>query len=213
MASENEVLEQDDVRGRALMRLGIAGVVTATALGALWWLDQDRKPEPPRVDAPAPIVSAPPRAMAPPMTEPEAAQAAEDPKVETGAPVDTAVAPPPAAAVSPAPARQEAPPPPKVSSTPKAPPPPVAAPAQTRPAPPLAAQIAPTGERYVVQLGVFSDPKYAVEMVQKLKRQGVQAHTETRVHLGPFASRAEAEKAQEAMHRLGLQGMVMGATK
>lgn len=70
--------------------------------------------------------------------------------------------------------------------------------------------IAATGG-FVVQLGVFSTPARAEELVRKLRNQGIRASTETRVHVGPFLNRQEAEKAQAEMRRLGINGVVTTA--
>jgi DedD protein len=65
---------------------------------------------------------------------------------------------------------------------------------------------------FVVQLGVFSNPARAEELVRQLKEKGIRASTETRVHVGPFLNRQEADKAQTEMRRLGLSGVVTTAT-
>jgi len=64
----------------------------------------------------------------------------------------------------------------------------------------------------MVQLGVFSSPARAEELVQRLRKQGIRATTETRVHVGPFLNREEAEKAQIEMRRLGLNGVITTVT-
>jgi DedD protein len=58
---------------------------------------------------------------------------------------------------------------------------------------------------------VFSNPERARELVNKLTKQGIRAHMETRVHLGPFANREEAEKAQAEMRKLGMQALITPA--
>lgn len=60
----------------------------------------------------------------------------------------------------------------------------------------------------MLQLGVFNDPARAEELVQRLRQQGLRASTETRVHLGPYLNREEAEKARTEVRRLGLEGLV-----
>lgn len=228
MAVENSpisgVAENDDVRRKALLRLGVAGVVTAAALAGLWWLDQGggRKPEPAAPSAlPSPIVSAPMQQSAPPQTAPDVATevTTDSPEDEPAAatPGETA----PAAAPTPAPAgtasTRDTPPPPRVSNAPMrtalvAAPASIPAPAvaSRAPQPPHAATA--LGEPYLVQLGVFSEPARARELVDRLKKQGIRAHLETRVHLGPFANREEAEKAQAEIRRLGLKGVLTPAT-
>ena len=83
-------------------------------------------------------------------------------------------------------------------------------PAASRPI--LANAEPPAGRGYVVQLGVFTEPANAQELVARLRKQGIRAYTETRVHVGPFLNRAEAEKAQAELRRLGISGVV-GATR
>lgn len=64
------------------------------------------------------------------------------------------------------------------------------------------------GNNFVVQLGVFSNPENARELVEKLKKQGVRAHLEARVQLGPYLNRVEAEKAQMEMRKLGYNAVL-----
>ena len=216
MAAENGMPEQEDVRKKALLRLELAGVVTATALAGLWWLDQsdgDGKRAP--AQRPAPIVSAPaPTPVQPLGDEPLAAETAftdeTDDTLPSMAMEDGDVAYMPATP----------PPPPRVSNVPRAvgtasSPRPELAPAPaatTPPAPPPAPSPAPTpaatpaampGGGYVVQLGVFANPENARELVERLRRQGVRAHLETRVQVGPFLDRREADKARAELSRLG----------
>jgi len=216
MAVENSPIggltESDDVRRRALLRLAVAGVVTTAALTGLWWLDQGgKKPEKPVAAAlPTPIVTAPPQESAAPQPAPDESVPAgeEAPAPEQGKPLPTRTAKP--LTVSPA---AEAPPPPKVSNAPKM----LGTPSTTpRAAQPPATQAAtppaPSGERFVVQLGVFSNPERARELVNKLRTQGIRAHMETRVQLGPFANQEEAAKAQAQMRKLGMQALITPAS-
>lgn len=202
MAQESTPEEGADIRRKAMIRLGIAAAVTLLALAALWWLDQSGKPEPkPKAAAPAPIVSAPALPPPPPAEPPE-----EEPAPDAAAEPPAEAAPPP-----PPPAAPEAglPAPRKPAATagaaaPRRP----AAPAVTPPASPPP----PADAGYVVQLGVFTNPANAQELVERLKKQGIRAYTETRVHVGPFKDKAEAEKAQAELKRLGVSGLV-GTTK
>jgi cell division protein FtsN len=50
-------------------------------------------------------------------------------------------------------------------------------------------------------------------MVAKLKEAGVEAHTETRVHLGPFKSRAEADEATAKLKGLGFSPLLVPLSK
>ncbi len=219
MATEMGMPENEDVRKKALLRLGVAGIVTVTALAGLWWLDQGaekKKPAPIVAASPAPIVPAPIAETAPPQLETPDAQ----PAPEAEAPPATATG---EAGTS---VPTEAPPPPRVSNAPplphpQNPPPPAAArpapaPIQAAPAaPPPAAQTPPqnipTGKGFVVQLGVFSDPDNARELLEKLNKQGIRAHMESRVQMGPFLNRGEAERAQAEMRKLGYNALVTTA--
>ena len=198
-----ETARQESTAGalkrRAWIRLSIAGSITILALAGLWWLDRSQTPpaqEPPA--APAPIVSAPPT-PAPP------APLASEPAPEETLPEAPA-------------APSEPPPPPRVGSTAPAP----SRPESTAPArdTPLSRTAAPherpsapheqrSGERvYVLQLGVFSNPDNAKQLVERLHREGIRAYSETRVQVGPFATRAEAEQARAALQRLGLSVVI-----
>jgi DedD protein len=112
------------------------------------------------------------------------------------------------------------PPPPRVTEPPA--PPPASAPAprpetqtQTqavRPAPGATA----AREGYVVQLGAFSNPANARQLLEKLRENRFSAYTEvvstpsgerTRVRVGPYPSRDTAEQARE---RLRARKLVIG---
>ncbi len=227
MQAENGMPENEDVRKKALLRLAVAGVVTAAALGGLWWLDQSDSKKPPVAEAPpAPIVSAPPPEVAAPQTEaletePKAPLAEDSPAVGAEAGMEKAAKteglpeksppPPPKVSNNLSPPRVQPSPQPAFPSQ-MAPRPAVVTPA--RPAPPPAADPLPqaqpgvSGKGYVVQLGVFSNPDNARELVTKLNKQGIRAHMEARVQLGPFLNRQEAEKAQIEMRKLGYNALL-----
>jgi cell division septation protein DedD len=59
-----------------------------------------------------------------------------------------------------------------------------------------------------VQTGVFSSTENALALQARLKDQGIPAFVETRVVVGPFRNRAEAEAAKKRLRELGLQGLV-----
>lgn len=197
----------DGLKKRALIRLGIAGAVTAVALTGLWWLDRQGREAPVAPPAaPKPIVPAPPPEPLPPPAEAEAAPIPPaEAAPESAAP--EAVKPPAA------PETRPAPPPPRVSNDLAIP----ARPAQAIPerigTPPPAKPQAVTAlpaqpGHYVVQMGVFSNPDNAQELVRRLDALGIRAYAETRVHVGPFLSRQEADKARAEMLRLGFKGVV-----
>ncbi|MCX9156894.1 SPOR domain-containing protein [Niveibacterium sp. 24ML] len=82
----------------------------------------------------------------------------------------------------------------------------VAAPArlvvQTEPAPPGVKP--PAGRAFALQAGVFSTPKNAEDLRARLELAGIPAQLETRVVVGPFNTRQDAEKAQNKLKALGL---------
>ena len=72
--------------------------------------------------------------------------------------------------------------------------------------------------RFIVQVGAFADDTAAREARQKAERTGVKTYTQvvdtkdgkrTRVRVGPFASREEADKAAAALKKAGLAGAVL----
>lgn len=186
------------LKRRALVRLGIAGGITLLALAGLWWLDKAKTPparEPPA--APAPIVTPPPTQSPPEPLAPEPAPAPQ------AAPPEAPAAP----SVTPLPPRVEIP----AAAAPRTVPPVPAretAPAAALPAKPTPPEPRPGERVYVLQLGVFSNPDNAKQLVERLNREGIRAYSETRVQVGPFATRAEAEQARAALQRLGLSAVI-----
>ena len=73
-------------------------------------------------------------------------------------------------------------------------------------------------ERFIVQVGAFADADKAKEVRLKLERAGLKTYTQvvdakdgkrTRVRVGPYASRAEAEKAAARIKGLDLSASVL----
>ncbi|WP_295985627.1 SPOR domain-containing protein, partial [uncultured Variovorax sp.] len=88
--------------------------------------------------------------------------------------------------------------------------------AQAQPA--AAAPTADAAGRYVVQVGAFADASKAQETRQKLERAGLKTYTHvaktpdgdrTRVRVGPFSSRADADKAAARIKSLALPAAVL----
>ena len=167
---------------------------------------------------------------------PQAAEAeiAPPPQEAASPPAERAVvtpAAPPVAAVAPAPVVT----PPAPRSSPPAPPAPARAPAAAeapRPAQPapatppedesarvrailegrVAAPVSSSGS-YVVQIAAFGDPANAEALAADLKKKGFVAYTEkagnvTRVRVGPFAARGEADAAAGRLRELGQNPVV-----
>lgn len=81
----------------------------------------------------------------------------------------------------------------------------------------LVGEIKDSKDAYVIQLGAFSDPSKASQQKQNLIASGVNAYTETikigsnemtRVRIGPFATREQAEIEHDRLKQLGLSGVV-----
>lgn len=73
---------------------------------------------------------------------------------------------------------------------------------------------------YFVQIGVFSDPEKVKQMQEKLSAKGLKSLDElidtakgkkTRLRVGPFEAKKDAESAMEKIKSLGLTGMIVGA--
>ena len=62
---------------------------------------------------------------------------------------------------------------------------------------------------YVVQVGVFNSPANAQALQNKLVKAGLPAHTQTRVQLGPFRDRHEAETALAKVRKLGVNAVLV----
>ncbi|NBO10886.1 MAG: sporulation protein [Methylophilaceae bacterium] len=74
---------------------------------------------------------------------------------------------------------------------------------------------------YYVQVGVFSDPDNVKQMQDKLSTKGLKSRTElidtakgkkTRLRVGPFNSKKDAEGALEKMKSVSLTGMIVSAS-
>jgi DedD protein len=138
----------------------------------------------------------------PPIPGPDASTLPAPPEV-----AEAPVTPPsPVAATPPAPVeRVPAPPPPEAARVVSSTAPKPAAPA---PKPPAAAPKPATVEGFVVQLGAFSNSANAVALQKKLLENKFKAYTEivtspagerTRVRVGPYPSREEAERARDSL--------------
>lgn len=77
------------------------------------------------------------------------------------------------------------------------------------PAPPVGAQRLFSG--FLLQAGVFSSAQRAEELHARLTLSGVPSTLETRVQVGPFRTRQEAEAAQEKLRQLGVDSMLVPA--
>jgi DedD protein len=211
--------QEQQLKQRALRRLAIALGLIAAAIVGLAALDRytastRRVPETRPAGEPPPITALP--EPAPVRPAPEAATPPEPAMPPPPPPVvgEQPTAPAPEAA----PQRRGAAPPEETAGVPSAAPAtrPATAPsgAAAKGSPPRAAEPAPAPAQperikgFVVQTGVFSSTENALALQARLKDQGIPAFVETRVVVGPFRNRAEAEAAKKRLRELGLQGLV-----
>jgi DedD protein len=190
----------DAMRRRARHRL--IGASVLVVLGVVGFpLLFDTQPRPVSVDI---AVNIPDRATAKPLVDtskpkPLSAGAGLDAKEEV-VPVDkkpdaavAAVMPVPEAKVAPKPAD--------------------AKPAEAKPS-----DTQDTGARFVVQIGAFNDEAKVREVRAKVEKEGIKTYTNiaqtkegarTRVRVGPFTSRDEADKVARKIKQLQLQPQVL----
>ena len=186
----------------------------------------ETKPEPP---PPA----AQPETKAPPVTlhDPEAAP--PKPAAKPAGSAETKTPPPPQVASQPKlapvttlpnkpqlsePAAPKAPPPAAVTAPSKPAAAPAALPNDAAPAKAPQVESAPvvprskmgTSTGYTVQLGVFSNYDNAKALAQRLEANGIKAHLETRVQLGPFKDKQEADEAYRKIKQMGLPAVLVG---
>jgi DedD protein len=91
-------------------------------------------------------------------------------------------------------------------------------PAPPNPAPTPDASADAKGERFIVQAGAYGDPNALREARQKVEKLGLKTYTQvvqteagprTRVRVGPYATRDEAEKAAARIKASGLAASVL----
>lgn len=226
--------DDDALRKRLLSRIAVAGVAIVGLLGGLAVYDAMNKPQTPdlpkmaAVEEPKPaavpeekpveekaeeklveekVAEVVPERTETPVVPPQSEKPQEKPQEKPLKPAKPLTAP---ATAKPATAR------PSTSGAPvTAPVKPDAEreiarviPESTRPAPappsrPLT-RTAEAAKRFLVQVGVFSNHANAEELVTRLTQAGIPAQIESRVQVGPFASRAEADAAREKLKSMGL---------
>ena len=67
------------------------------------------------------------------------------------------------------------------------------------------------GKAYMIQVGVFASPANARALQKQLRRAGIDAHLETRVQLGPFKDKREADKALARAKKLGINAVLVSS--
>lgn len=225
-----------EIKKRALQRLIVAGALVAAAVIALTVLSNKSDERAIPKDAPpTPTIAAP--EPTPPETAQEAteeavaeAQTPEEPPVpdseaapaipppppplvvnkpsqaspgmtekENGSPAK--VGAPQAITISPAPAAKKSAEPIATESKPA-----VATPA---PLVKTTEPVAPKG--YVVQLGLFSNYENAIQLQKRLSDHGIKSYTETRLHVGPFQNKADADQAMNKIRGMGINAVLAPA--
>jgi len=69
---------------------------------------------------------------------------------------------------------------------------------------------APEGKSgYVVQAGVFASASNARSLQERLAKAGLRVKVETRVQLGPYPDRREAQQALDKLKALGIDGVMV----
>jgi len=67
------------------------------------------------------------------------------------------------------------------------------------------------GKVYLVQVGIFNSPANAQALQKQLRRAGIEAHLETRVQLGPFKDKRDADIALARARKLGVDAVLVSA--
>lgn len=197
---------------------------------------EETEDEEPRFTAPVPVAK---KEMTQPLTPagadgpnpadaaaaPAEAETSAAPVNRTVAPEATGTPPPPSVAATPglpapregsrgagAPAPAATPPASGVAGAGSAPP-------AALPAPPAAVAASPSpradsaplrpGTGYALQAGVFADTRRAEELHALLTLNGIPSTIESRVQVGPFRTRQEAEAARARMQALGVEALLL----
>ena len=66
---------------------------------------------------------------------------------------------------------------------------------------------------FALQAGVFADPRRAEELHARLTLEGIPATIETRVQVGPFKTRQEADAAREKLKAMGVDTVLLPPAK
>ncbi len=232
MAAEALTDQEKQFRKRARRRLIGAVALVLLMVTVLPMLLDDRSDQAPHPDVAISIPSQDDGNFASkivPAPAANVAPAAPDTAVQPAVPAAAPVAPPPpvaapavaepapaVAAPKPEPKPEPEPVKPAVKQQPKAESSPVAKP---KPAP-AAAEKAGTSkaEGVSIQVGVFSDSDKVTQIKNKLSGLGIKCGTEplntktgvkVRMRCGPYAGKAEAEKAQESLKSAGFNNTIL----
>ena len=67
------------------------------------------------------------------------------------------------------------------------------------------------GKAYMIQIGVFTSAANAQALQKQLQRAGIKSHLETRVQIGPFKDRRDADKALARARKLGINAVMVSS--
>jgi len=200
--------EEQQFKQRAMRRLAFALVLIAAAIVTLTIVDHDSAKRRPATQSPQP----PPEFVSPQPLTPATGLASSQQGDASALPPpppdvdEEPVTPRERLAVAPAPsAKPSGSPASTLGAPPKQPGP--AHPQDHVTAPAHGESIMGTG--FTVQLGVFTSMENAQALYAKLKEQGIPAFLETRVVVGPFRDRLEADAAQRKLTALGISGVIV----
>jgi DedD protein len=178
---------QEQARASTRRRLIAAAVLIGLAIGGLALVDRFRE---------RPAGLTPPHEPSEALITPPAAE----PNLPAAKPDQPIIPPPPPKIIN---NEVLAPAPRATSATPL----PQAAPD----GPPAEKAASTPGKAYLVQVGVFTSPANAQALQKQLQRAGIEAHLETRVQIGPFTDKREADKALVRAKKLGINAVLVNS--
>ncbi|QKJ65355.1 SPOR domain-containing protein [Deefgea piscis] len=224
--------EQQQLKTQLLWRLGIAAALIGIVLAAIAWFDQERKNAVPEVKIASDVETA--KILTPLVAASEIESATPNPNISSEVASAPTLSPSPSPSPSPSsslshnqtPIQAISNPAPKPSTTtpravvaeqtrsaPK--PDPLPIPLMNAPTPMAARQpvkpsnnypAATTGQQgYSVQAGVFLHANNAEKLLVQLQTAGIPAYLETRVQIGPFKSKSQADIAVKKLRQLGIE--------
>jgi DedD protein len=230
--------EPPDLKRKLALRMTFAGLMIVALLATLAVFDRLNAPDEPEVQTPrfTEPVPVPKKEITQPVKPAEAPAdlAKNEPKTAepeaSAAPVDKSQPPVEAPSRPEVLAQPVLPRTAPSQATPQSAAAPPATPARAPEARPATEPVAPAPARepglsarqpapprlfsgYALQAGVFSDAHLAEELHAKLTLNGIPSTLETRVQVGPFKSREEADAARAKMKDLGIDALMLTPSK
>lgn len=226
-AASDDPADDSALRKRLLSQIAVASVVILGLLGGLAIFETLNRPQTTAMPKMATVPSENPPVTVEPVKleeqttveekkEEVVAEAVPERSEDASPPTDkplTMPAAPRATSIKPSPPATTYPKPDARQDTVKAIPErsaPVAAqaPASASSSRPLA-QVVEGAKRFLMQVGVFSNHANAEELMNKLQAAGIPARIESRVQVGPFATRAEVDAARAKLKSMGIDDVLL----